>query len=378
MSLTIITSGGLSAANVTQGYPTFSIKYFLPIYDHTIDSGIHSTGEGFTSAAPLSGASLVSTTHDTLVGEKIWNFGSGATSAYIVSDDDFRVYEDGGDDSVANNYSGSTQSKSTRTNMVSGTDGIFPISQILSGSASPSVLVDNAAGANFTWTNMDVVPGSSVNQNLVLNRSNLWNTASYAPVETNTDPSERTTAHFICNIPNTAGDFKFNKVALYIQEVDMNGTATSEQPKLFGVSVLNNVVSILDNGGVDAFDLHVKLQFTANNTGTPKNIFYDTDYWNKLPASVSSPYGLFSSGDVAIGTSGIGGSWNPKAKLHLTDNQKPQLTLSKTYTGDEAVFEMKSDGSLGIATSLSAGTLAVGPNTVASGEESVAFGEGGT
>ena len=382
MSLTIVTSGGLSAVNISDGYPVFSIKYFLPIYDHTIDPTIHSTDSSIvTSAEPLSGASLVSTTHGTLVGEKIWNH-NNSTSAYTITDNNYHVYRNSGGTytNASNLYEDSTMQNATTVNLLSGADGIYPLSDIISGADAPAITsADETNGSDFTWASSTTAVSANNNDVLALNYQNLWDGVSYTPSSSDLDPLSATAALFHCTIPNSAGDFKFNKVALYVQKVLTTGVSdTSEPPILFGVAVLNNAIEVTnDIDGIQTFTLDVKLQFSVDNL-TTNTIYHDTDYWYKLPPAVSSPYGLFAVGDVAIGTSANNGSWNPNAKLHLTDSQKPQLILSKTYTNDEAIFEMKTDGSLGITTSGTVGTLAVGPNTVASGEESVAFGEGGT
>ncbi len=378
MSLTIVTSGGLSAVNISDGYPVFSVKYFLPIYDQSIDPVIHSTDNSIvTSAVPLSGASLVSTTHNTLTGEKIWNFDT-STSAYIISDDNFHMYKDTGGSFSLNTYTNSTMSNSTTVNLLSGADGIHPLSDIVSGNETPTITSANAVdGSNFIWSTTPNATVSANNNNvLALNYQNLWDGVSYTPSTNDLDPLSATAALFHCTIPNSSGDFKFNKVALYVQKVLPTGASdTNEPPILFGVSVLNNTIEVTnDVDGVQNFTLDVKLQFSVDNL-TTNTVYYDSDYWYKLPPAVSSPYGLFAVGDVAIGTSANNGSWNPNAKLHLTDSEKPQLILSKTYHSDQAVFEMQDNGGLRITTSAGGPLLSVGLETSAIGNYSIASGQ---
>ena len=381
MSLTIVTSGGLSAVNISDGYPTFSLKYFLPLYDPRIDTSIHSTTTtSATSALPLSGASLVSTTHNTLIGEKIWNF-NGSTSAYIITDDNFHIYQDDGGTVIGtiDGYEDSTMLAATKVNLLSGAGGIFPLTKIVSGGTAPTISAINAVdGADWEWETAYDTTSANDNATLTLDRNNLWAGVTYTPSTSDLDPLSATAALFKCVIPNTAGDFQFNKVALYVQKVNPDGTNDlTEDPILFGVAVLNNRITIgNDTESIQSFELDVKLQFQVAGQANNNTVYYDTDYWYKLPAQVSSPYGLFAAGDVAIGTSGIGGSWNPNAKLHLTDNQKPQLILSRNYVDNEARFEVIDNGGLRITTSAGANDplLMVGPGTCATGIYSIAMG----
>lgn len=381
MSLTIVTSGGLSAVNISDGYPTFSLKYFLPLYDPRIDTSIHSTTTtSATSALPLSGASFVSTTHDSLVGEKIWNF-DGSTSAYIITDDNFHIYQDDGGTVIGtiDGYEDSTMLAATKVNLLSGAGGIFPLTKIVSGGTAPTISAINAVdGADWEWETAYDTTSANDNATLTLDRNNLWAGVTYTPSTSDLDPLSATAALFKCVIPNTAGDFQFNKVALYVQKVNPDGTNDlTEDPILFGVAVLNNRITIgNDTESIQSFELDVKLQFQVAGQAANNTVYYDTDYWYKLPAQVSSPYGLFAAGDVAIGTSGIGGSWDPNAKLHLTDNTKAQLILSRDYVDNEARFEVLDNGGLRITTSAGANDplLMVGPSTCATGSDSIAMG----
>ena len=76
-----ITSAGLKAVTSAGVHgPYFAIKYFLPIYDYRIDKTISREISGTTSAISISALNLVSATHTTLFGEKLFKNGNYTTS----------------------------------------------------------------------------------------------------------------------------------------------------------------------------------------------------------------------------------------------------------------------------------------------------------
>lgn len=332
-----ITSAGLKA--VTSGGslgPYFALKYFIPFYDYRLDKTISRESTGTTSALSISGLNLVSATHDTLFGEKLF-----ANAQYSLSDNRFLFWTsdmgtliEGG----TNNNVISRQSVSTDVNLLYGK----PLSNTVSGTS-----VSTTATGFFTVTNTNVLSGSELTQYNPTSAvswpsSAFYKVASYAP---NVNGITSATGSYKCRIPPGVGSFKFNGIAVYAVKVDNNGFDDSGNglnvfnynPVLFSVILFDQAQYKQDTvGGVNDFEISVDLGFdwnTVNPGSSAQPMYVNSNYWIKLPtASSTSAYALNYDGDVVISTSAVPGSWTPRAKLTVTDPHKQQLRLANDDT----------------------------------------------
>jgi hypothetical protein len=376
MADVIITSAGLDAV-INQSLPKFSIKYFLPIYDQRIDPEIHTAlSAGLaTDVIPLLNAASSADTHETLIGEKLWNFENiGFTSAYDLNDSEYFVYEESGTsvNLVTGLVQTTSQSDTAPINiLVDNADPliIHPLSNMVSGTNIPEAKYNNVPGDFFYNSPVEIISSASeVSQ--IADRDLLWGGVVYAPANPTPDNQIAT---FQATVGIKNGSLKFNKGAFYIQKLLSDGTTDNTyNPVLFGEVLFNKTQYVrTDGNGSGSVDITLALDFIID----PGNeLFIATDDWVKTPPVSGAQNGLFYHGDVAIGTSGFSGSWEPRAGLEITKENEPQLKLTKDYTSKSATFEVLDSGALHIETSGSAPNLSFGFGTSASGNASIAMG----
>lgn len=333
-----ITSAGLKA--VTSGGslgPYFALKYFVPFYDYRIDKTICRGISGTTSALSISSLNLVSATHSTLFGEKLF-----ADADYQLSNSDFLYWTSNMGtliEGATNNNVLSQQSFSTDVNLLYGK----PLSNTVSGNT-----VSATATGLFTVTNTNVLSGSELSQYDPTSAA-LWpssafhRVASYSP---NVNGITSATGSYKCRIlPSSIGSYKFNGIAIYAVKVDGNGFDDSGNglnvfnynPTLFSVILFDQAqYKQAGVGGINDFEISVDLGFDWNtvNPGISATPMYvNSNYWIKLPtASSTSAYALNYDGDVVISTSSVPGSWTPRAKLTVTEKGRQQLRLANDDT----------------------------------------------
>lgn len=333
-----ITSAGLKA--VTSGGslgPYFALKYFVPFYDYRIDKTICRGISGTTSALSISSLNLVSATHSTLFGEKLF-----ADADYQLSNSDFLYWTSNMGvliEGATNNNVLSQQSFSTDVNLLYGK----PLSNTVSGNT-----VSATATGLFTVTNTNVLSGLELSQYDPTSAA-LWpssafhRVASYSP---NVNGITSATGSYKCRIlPSSIGSYKFNGIAIYAVKVDGNGFDDSGNglnvfnynPTLFSVILFDQAqYKQAGVGGINDFEISVDLGFDWNtvNPGISATPMYvNSNYWIKLPtASSTSAYALNYDGDVVISTSSVPGSWTPRAKLTVTEKGRQQLRLANDDT----------------------------------------------
>ena len=369
----VITSAGLNAI-ANNPTPAYSLRWFLPIYDKRLDPDIHSD-TGLTSAAPISWSAYTSSSDISAVyGEKLWKL-PNATYGYQLASSRLFAYTENttsGDRLTtsfgSNILSNSTQERASKINILRNGTAYYALSETYSGTA---VSADGQGSFLFTggttvpWTSGNVVPPLSTSANPTY----LWSGITYTPQASSNGTLQGT---FKCILPSTTGDFKFNKVALFWQKLNANGTNDlGTDPVLFAVATMNKAIEKTSAGTqLDSFELDVGLNF---DTSGNNNIWYNTDYWTQLPSTNNQ--GLFYTGDVAVGVSGVAGAWEPNAKLHATDDAKPQLSLSYNRTGTQVDFKVNSLGALSITNSAySQPNLQVGLSAQSTGYQATALG----
>lgn len=391
-----LTSAGLNSV-VSAGAlgPSFSPKYFLPIYSPTWDKTVRTGSNGtYTSALSISSLNLVSGTDSglNLMGvEKIFN-----GIDYSLSNRVF-VYSLNGVGSSGNATFVSNQNVPADVNLLNGkplSNGISATS--ISAVNSNTLNVEGRYDFNSSEINnyLNYNPLSAASIPL----SAFYRVTSYSPkVE-----DQNTVGRFKCRIPASNSTYKFNGIALYITKTDLrgfddNGNGISFfnfNPVLFAVILFDQAqYKQALVGGINDYEISVDLGFnydTIPSTSAGNPVYVETNYWTKMPtATTTSAYGLSYDGDVVLSSSAVADSWTPRAKLTITDNQKEQLRLSHTndrftdfrtinipYNGDGSAGPLNSD-----RTVLSVDTcgewdslLQLGTDTSAYGIKSIAMG----
>lgn len=326
-----ITSAGLRAVTSAGSLgPYFAIKYFLPIYDYRIDKTICREISGTTAAVSISSLNLVSATHETLYGEKIY-----PNATYQVSNRNYLYWKSsmGSLPDGINNSVLSQQSVTTDVNLLGGK----PLSVVVSGSkfVSPTTGSFNVSGTH-------VVSGAELSTFNPMSGS-TWPTSAFyrvAGYSPNANGLTSATGSFKCRIPPSDSSFKFNGLALYAVKVDGNGfddygngTTFGFNPTLFSVVLFDQAqYKQNDVGGVNDFEFSVDLSFDWNTaSGGTTNIprYIETNYWVKVPTATStSAYALNYDGDAVLSNSAVAGSYSPRAKLTIVDPSKQQLRLA--------------------------------------------------
>lgn len=301
------------------------IKYFLPVYDHRIDPTVHSSsGTPQTEVSALSDVDSLSTTTSTLLGEKIWNINNvtGNTSAYTFSTDERLLIAD-----VANfvggriNYISNTDESQDDTARINLLDG-HPLSNVVSATSFSST--EDVNGTKTEWgtvngailSGYDTVPGELTSFN------RLYEIHSYSPI---TDGST-VKGLYKCRLDSSYGNFKFNKIVLYVVKLDSNyNIDTGTEPKIFAVVSLNYPVYKSNDGTeITNFDGDVEIQLTSVETSGSLSAvsFYRGTEWSRTPdvsGSLSANPAMHWDGYVGIRTY-LNGNQGPQRPLHIIDN----------------------------------------------------------
>jgi hypothetical protein len=319
----VLTEQGLSAI-ATNPWPQIAIKYFLPMYDESVDILIHSDA-GPTSASSLSAVATSADTQATLRGERIYNVPSTSgvyslTSKNVATSAATSIFN--GDAVI---YSSTVNKTNSRT-LFNGS----ALSTVVSGNVEP-VYDIGSQNLQFDGGSAVALPGMtwSIDGSHIF-RNNLFDSVSFNPNQVNNGAYDVVNGLFKFELKNDVGSYRFNKIAFFIQPMNENGSVNDYyDPILFG-QVIFDKSQIVEVGGTGSqtFEVAIQLAFAIRN-GT--SVVTNNDYWSMVPLSASNraQNGLFFAGDIALGTSAIPNSWQPRAKVHITDNSKtPHMRLS--------------------------------------------------
>lgn len=393
----VLTEQGLSAI-ATQPWPQIAIKYFVPIYDDRIDTNIHAYNTSYTSAMPLSSSITSADTKDTVYGEIIYN----RSGSYLLT-------KDGTITSAANALivGNSVVNVNQDSALSRNTYNASPLSNIISAAAFSAYNV----GTNTMYFNSTPVGVSSAfgySKLSTVQRTDMFDSVSFSPIQTPTSAVgvDVVNGLFKFEMRSDVGTYRFNKIAFFVQALDINGNVDPlYQPTLFGqVAFDRSQVVTTDNTGSQIFSVSIQLAFTQKSSTV---INTNNDNWTKTPTSASSRNqpGVFWAGDVAIGGATGINAWQPHARLQITDDTGgPQIRLSHSNplsgidftiqdTSTSAMLTIKptsySNG-VGIAIGTNAFAfgyspenpnglgLAIGNNTLANGSGTIALGNGAT
>lgn len=345
---TVILDSGLNQVNnwgIAGTY--FSIKYFLPVYDPSIDDKIHSSTQDSTSGTgtqvrPLSASVLSTQTSATIQGEKLWNANSPVVlsaygialpeNVYTISTTDKYVITSATNIQHGHGYninpivtsgvsiSGSSQSVGSVINLVG---GIYTLSQTYSASN----LTINSTGSNGTLFNGDIRPVSIAPNIALTSNSMLYPVKAFVPVNVSASDPTVDAGRYIVQLDSSAGDYRFNKIVFYLAKMNLDGTEdTSYIPTPFAQMVWEGTSkkqkSDINNSGVvweGIIDLIFQRDSGANNL-----TYLNTDNWNYM----SDTFGLSTVNNVKIFSSGIPANDTNDAKLEIYDNNLKQLKLA--------------------------------------------------
>lgn len=338
-NFSIVTSAGLDfCLSAYNAGPLIAIKYFLPVWDYRIDPYIHDGSE--TSVIALS-ASIAST--DTIpTGEKFWNISTD--NAYTLSNtDDFIISASGETlDETGNPWilTDSVMSKEQKINLYNG----VPLSNYISGSD-----VDASATSN-AWEIYDgvlVIGNNDVPSETSAGTNRYYQVTDYYPVS----DGGVLKGSFKCRLNKKIGTIKFNKIGLYVVQVDNNGVETSS-PTLFAEAVIDAPITKSNYGTSGFEDIVIDVQIQIGSITTNfSDVFYSTsaDYWSRTVG------GVYYSENVGIGIFDDGYE-EMQNKLHIkeSDATKPQLRLDYglgTSATTSATFHTTSGGNLEITLS---------------------------
>lgn len=322
-SYIVLTEQGLSAVT-TQPWPQIAIKYFLPMYDERIDSLIH-TESGITSVVPLSASITSADSQASLIGERIYNIPS-TSGTYQLTTKNVASSAAGASFAPPETIFASTVNKGCSRTLINGK----ALSPVVSGNVEP--IYDISSGRlQFVGGSATALPVNSWTINgSNIPRENLFDSVAFNPTQVTSGSYNVISGLFKFTLKNDIGNYRFNKIAFFIQPMKEDGTINADyDPVLFGQAVVD-VSQIVEVGGKgsQSFEVTIQLAFTIKDSMV---VLTNNDYWSMIPTSASTrnQNGLFFAGDVALGTSSVPNSWQPRAKMHITDDSNtPQLRLS--------------------------------------------------
>lgn len=297
-----ITQKGLNYVNASQGAPKFSLKYFVPIYDPSIDENF--TGSPINTEDRHDSASEFYDDSYTKQDEIIWN-PSSATAAYLLKNQDMRKVladastlngftvegtktgpDGSASDNVISNYytpdSASITASTIReyyqtTGLVTTSDGALTGTWDFTSDAAWELTAETNP---ITITSDDDITPSM-----------LWSGISYFPSYSGENPADPTEIKglFTCQIRNSTtgsnNSFKFNKLAIFLQPTATDGTDIPGSTPILFCYVLLNRVQVKDISGIIGtadFNIQFELDFFINQGGGTNEFTTSSDYWTQI------------------------------------------------------------------------------------------------
>jgi len=342
----VILDQGLNAIHNASFGSYFALKYFLPIYDPRIDEVIHTaTGETTdglgTNIFPISGTTSASDfVHNTLEGQKLYD-ARGLAIEYGLSEanvwkltDKTTVYTSA---HLANNGYSYTSAVSNTTTTISDSSQALParaslingVSAIDAQILSATNITADGAG-NFTGTDIgfyeELPPVVFTNANA---RDLLYKVDGFSKVTSGSTSATLDLGRYTIRLVTSAGDFRFNKIVLYAQAMNANGTEnTSVTPVPFSVASFEGTQTkerSSNNGQGLLWEGVIQLVFARDTSITNLTNLVISNW-----SDSTSAFGLNTSDDVIIFESNIGQPTPIEARLTVSDGSKAQLRLQGT------------------------------------------------
>lgn len=354
----LITSAGLFEIGDST-IPKFNLAFSMPIYDYRIDSSILPQS-GINSVIALSASVNYGDRYENIIGEKL----AGDTASYSLSPEYNAI-----DYPTSASISGTSainlhQILPSSINLYNGLpikNNNITLGSIISGTTYPDIAVNNdktvfsyVSAPTLIQTSAYTDPLSAIDTST--QTSALYPVTCYNPAYTSDNGITFIdgTFHFTIGKPNSGASFKYNKVAIFIQPSNQDDSPkTNKLPVLFAYVVYSTPITISTQ--TPTMDTQVQLKFAGANASLTLTV--NSNDWAVVPSYMNEEgtnylTGQYFYGDVAIGTSGIGQTWDPLAKLSLTDQTgRPQLALSNDYGHDKTTMHQYKNGVLHIQTS---------------------------
>lgn len=323
MSTIITTTSGISYANSAGAAgPYFPIKYALPVYDPFLDSYLLSA-----TLYPASACEPISAVWPR--GEVIYNTTSlTATYNYTVTNTKMLVSAAG--QTGTTTITGNPFNATGYINLLNGK----PLSPTVSGTSltysNGSWLVGGYASIPVSGTRNTVSGYSSI-------RDIYFPVVSYTPLTCAAGGQARG-LHKV-RVGNQYGSFKFNKMALFMTRYDAGGTEnTSQAPVLYAIVALPNPVIKTNTGdNISYVEVDVETVISASN------YFGQVSYLTNSEFNTAAPGLINYTGKVAIGSSAIPASWEPRARMHLYSEDSVDHLRFSNETFDYLSFDLGSD-----------------------------------
>lgn len=319
MPNTTITRYGLDFASSASPEGTLIAPlYFVPVYDHRLDSLIH---DGSNPVSAFSACVNVSATSP--YGEIIWNTDD---VDYTLSDVNLSYLISAGDAVSAEPYQiqNPVQSQKWQVNLKAG----VPLMDHWVGLSS------DYDGSDWNVSD-DTALVTGVNS-ADSGTAKFFPVTDYYPVSADT-PDSHTRGRIKCRLAKNIGTAKFNKIALYIIQRDDEGNISPTEPVFFSETMLKTalVKTSMGANGIDdiTVDIDIDLHSLSANWA---EVFFSTsgDYWSRVPGGVYYPE------KVGIGQFDSETD-EPQATLHVKPpRSQPGARLNKfqreeTYLSDD-------------------------------------------
>ena len=358
-STTILIKDGLSKATATGVFPTFALKYFVPIYDYRIDTGVHSnigdTSHPLTNAIPTSAsvsssAVLTPVLPANIEGDILWQ----------NTTEDYRLYETG--DIF---YAAATETPSSNVLATTMSNAFDRITIVKEGGS------DFTPQKSFTkaWKGAGVISQTSTDGSW--EATGGWTEVTNSTLTSTTWVKDKLMNEIVyagrngasgtynITIPDSYGSNKINKVLIFIQRVNADGTdytTTSVPPVPFAMVSMKDPIHIYstsdtaNSNSVNGAQFRVSIDFTASNTEvtyTPGDPFFNLAASPSTSSTQEPVEPITFKGDVLLGP-GDGGTaiGSPAAKLDLLrfDGKVLHLGTDDIATDPGHFVEVGTDG----------------------------------
>ena len=348
-AVTILMQTGLDKAVDAGAFPNFAIKYFLPIYDSRTDELIHSAVGTSGAQAPyaaIPNEQSLSTSADAgpvlpsqIEGQLLW----ALDSAYEYKFDDTSDYQystTSGQSSTA--LVSTLETKNTKANIIQrkSDDIIFGLQENIMNTYKGS----DVSGQNGSFnSSVAFVESTALETVSTWDKTKLYNGVTYKGIaEGDTDGVGVYSVEIQNKIP---GDFKFNKVLVFIQKLNANGTEDASNPVPFALLTLSSTAVRTESinasvAGINSFEAFFKLKFAA--TADAQMFVQDDQIWSLAPGS--SAYGNDLAASInkdiyVLPTSGSNYDATPLAKLHvIAEPGKPIMRGGRSKFVDHKGF----------------------------------------
>jgi hypothetical protein len=409
----LILKSGLNEVYDTGVYPNFALKYFLPVYDSRLDLEIHDLPLTTPTSALQNSASVLNVdaassafSFGDIEGELLWKYDTLAPTYEYRIDYTGNILTNATADPTGTMSAVTTlNSKLAQANFLYNTATSAELGRPHIGTPFSSAFehytadnVTSSGDGNFTSTSnfttvsqVDTVPSDWL-------ATNLYSNISYISNEGNPDNY----GVYQLRLPANTGSFRFNKLVLFGQKVDIQGDdEVGSNPFPFAVVTLNNAQTKLsstdpnNSNNVTEFIADIALAFTRSTSGASEISYNPEEYWTRIKTVSDGTSALEYPGSVLI--SPIDGGINeesPKSKLHVIegDTSKEIIRFSRqeSSNGNDGVISINPNTSSikfyteeaargfefnATAAATDAGALAIGPNTSAAGAYSLFHGD---